>query len=95
MSVDGCGVVFGDAPEPLKSMTAVDQAADLLMSLLASSPVRSTEIYAEMEGAGISRKSALRAKKKIGITIKKIGKHWFWSLPAREEPQMFEGYPLS
>jgi len=90
MSVNGQGVIFCEAPEQPRNITVTDQAVDLLLSLLSSGPVRSSELQKEFEDAGISWKTALRAKKNLRIVPAKKGKYWYWGLPAKEEPQMFE-----
>jgi hypothetical protein len=83
---DDGALKFGDAPQEPHVETVVDKATDLLMSLLNKHPVPSVELEQEMDQAGISWKSAKRAKQKLGIvSIKKNDGKWYWSLPVKEE----------
>lgn len=76
------GVIFGEAPEEPQQESQRDKAADLLLTLLREEPVLASEVYAEGEGAAISKITLKRAKKALGIVaIRKEGR-WYWSLPA-------------
>ncbi len=85
MQIGVGGVLFGDAPEPPRSSTVVDQAGDLLLSLLSKEPKRSTELQEQFDAAGISWQSAKRAKKRMSIMSKRRGNQWYWSLPPMEK----------
>jgi len=76
------GLAFGDPPEPPHVETQLDRACDLLLALLAHGPVAANEIYAEGEGAAISRITLKRAKKKLGLASVRENNRWFWFLPA-------------
>lgn len=85
MQISVSGVKFGDAPETPRSTTVVDQAGDLLLSLLSKEPKRSTELQEEFDAAGISWQSAKRAKKRMSIVAKRRGNQWYWSLPPMDK----------
>jgi hypothetical protein len=82
---DNNSLLFGDSPEPPKVETIADKAADLLMALLRAEPMRATELQSEVEQAGMSWRSAQRAKEKLGIVSVKRDDGWYWSMPARDE----------
>jgi len=86
LSIDGTGVHFrDDAPENPREETQTDKAADLLRALLARGPQKATDIEAEMNGAGLSYRTAKRAKDKLQIVaIKKQGA-WWWGLPEKQK----------
>jgi hypothetical protein len=84
------GLVFGEAPEPIKPVTQQDRASDLLLTLLKDGPVPSTELFEEAEGAGISKKTLRIAQKNLGIVANRIGGrggHWVWALPAHVDDE--------
>jgi len=85
MTIAESGVAFGDAPEPPREETLQDKAADLLLALLRKGPQRATEVYDEVEQAGLSRHAAKRAKKGLGVVSVKRPDGWWWSLPAYQE----------
>jgi hypothetical protein len=77
---------FGEAPQEPHIETIADKAADLLMALLRDQPIPAVDLENEIEQAGISWRSAKRAKQKLGIvSIRKEDGKWYWSLPANEE----------
>jgi len=78
------GVAFGEAPQEPEQETQRDKAADLLLSLLREEPKLATEIYAEGEGAAISKRTLKRAKQALGISAVRKEGRWWWSLPVRE-----------
>jgi len=88
LTIGDRGVIFGKAPEPPKHETAQDKAADLLLALLGSGPVPSTDLKEEIEGAGVSWFAAQRAKERLGIVAVKQGGRWLWSLPALEDSEI-------
>lgn len=85
MTIFEVGPRFGVAPEPPKIETVADKAADLLLALLDSEPVRYADIEAEFKAAGISERSVTRAKGKLGIVSAKRPDGWYWALPAKGE----------
>jgi putative DNA primase/helicase len=84
LSIDGEGVTFCDAPQEPHTETLQERAADLLLMLLASGPMPSTDIRNEVEEAGLSWHAAKRAKKQLGIIASKPDGVWHWSLPAKD-----------
>lgn len=86
-TISNDGLTFCDAPEEAKKETQADKAGDLLLALLRSGPMRSTELQEEFEGAGISWKTAKRAKGKLGIVAVKKPDGWHWGLPTPESVQ--------
>jgi len=79
------GLAFGDPPQEPHTETQLDRASDLLLSVLAHGPVSANDVYAEGEGAAISKVTLKRAKKKLGIVALRQDNRWLWSLPARDE----------
>jgi len=79
------GVIFTDAPTEPKESTQRDKAADLLLALLRGGPMLATEIFAEGEGAALSKETLKRAKKALGIIAKREDNRWWWALPTKEE----------
>lgn len=84
MIINDAGVKFIDAPEPPRTETVADKAADLLLALLRDEPMPSKELQDEVEGAGISWVSAKRAKAKLGIVSIRKDDGWYWALPAKD-----------
>lgn len=83
MTITDEGVKFGAAPESPRVETIADRATELLMSLLQKEPRSANDIRQELEDAGVSWRSAERAKAKLGIASVKVDGRWLWSLPAR------------
>ena len=79
------GVGFGEAPEPPRIETQLDKSCDLLLALLADGPMPANDLFEECEGAGLSKITLRRAKKKLGIVALRQDNRWLWSLPARDE----------
>lgn len=80
------GLEFGTAPALPRVETATGRAGDLLLSLLASGPMKQADLTAELDGAGISLPTAKRAKAQLGIVSFRIDNAWYWSLaPSRTE----------
>ena len=84
MTIGDKGPLFSaKAPENPREETQADKAGDLLLALLAKGPVKAADVEAEMEGAGLSYRTAKRAKDSLGIvSIKKAGA-WWWGLPTK------------
>jgi hypothetical protein len=81
LKVDQEGVHFGEVLQPPQVETARDQATDLLLSLLERCPMKSTQVREAFEQAGISWRTANKAKKQLGIVAVRQEDTWFWSLP--------------
>lgn len=71
----------GDEPD-----RALDTAKDVLRALLAHGPMPAKEALRELEVAGISKRTAERAKKELGVAVRRSGfgatGGFTWSLPA-------------
>lgn len=83
VTISEAGVTFGEAPEPPKVETKLDQAVDLLLALLQKGPIASTQIEEEFKGAGISIPTMNRAKIKLGIISSRQTCGWQWALPSK------------
>lgn len=59
----------------------LDRAESFLKTFLEKGSMKSKILEAEANELGISSKTLNRAKDKLRITSKKIGKHWVWALP--------------
>ena len=87
------GLTFGEAPEEPRTETQLDKACDLLRALLVAGPMPANDVFEEGEGAGLSRRTLKRAKKKLGIIALRKDNRWLWSLPARRtEPPIQPSY---
>jgi len=74
-------ITFTDAPEKPHNETRVEQATDLLLSLLEKEPKSAQYVLDEFEQAGYSKSGLYRAKDALGIvSIRKDGR-WLWTLP--------------
>jgi putative DNA primase/helicase len=67
--------------------TEQSKAGELLLQWLECGPLESSSIDQLAADEGISRSSLHRAKERLGIKAKKVGKVWQWSLPAVESVQ--------
>jgi len=81
-TVDSTGAIL-EIQEPPKA-TKQTQAAGLLKALLASGPVKSSEVQTLYRRENIGESTVLLMKKELGIkSIKKDGV-WYWMLPGSE-----------
>ncbi len=78
-------ITFTAAPTAPKVETAMDRAAELLLSLLEKGPATSETVETNFAGAGISRRAMYDAKKALKIVSVRQGSTWYWSLPAKEK----------
>jgi hypothetical protein len=83
-TVNGQGIVFGEAPEPPRQETQTDRAIELLQTTLDDGPVASTVLETEAKGAAISWSTMKRAKEQLGVVAKRDNDRWYWALPAKE-----------
>ena len=74
-------LVFGEAPNTPRKETVIDRAKDLLRALLQHNPKPASEIIEALEGEGISKNSAYKAKDALRLVVVKDGKRSLWSLP--------------
>jgi len=72
-------------PATPEERSALDEAKDFLVDVLAIGPIGSKCIMKQAKEAGISEKTLNRAKKLIGVASEKsqFGGGWQWSLPAQ------------
>jgi putative DNA primase/helicase len=85
LKVDEDGVQFGSVIEAPQAETILARAMELIPSLLAQRPMKSTQVQEECEQVGIGWRTAKEAKKQLGIIAVRQGDAWFWSLPASED----------
>ncbi|MBI3410365.1 MAG: AAA family ATPase [Planctomycetes bacterium] len=75
------------APRDDEDRSAIDNAADVLRSVLADGPLSKKEVEKEARAAGISEKTLARAKALVGIKPRKVGfgagAVWKWFLPSQ------------
>ena len=66
--------------------TAIGEAKDFLVEVLADGPQGSKEVLQEAKAAGISEKTLRRAKSQLKVKVRKTGFHgnWCWALPGAE-----------
>jgi hypothetical protein len=85
--VDDKGVHFGETPKPISRMSAVDEAAEFLLSFFSDFSDESVEVQKVYEKAaefGIQKRTLNTAKRQLGIRSRKErGKNgkWYWELP--------------
>ena len=62
---------------------AIDDAKDLLLTVLRDGPVVCTQVSTEAKSAAISERTLRRAKEALGVVSRKDGmaRGWVWSLP--------------
>lgn len=65
----------------------LNEADEFLLDLLKDGPMTSKEVDKNREGAGLSKSSITKAKKRLRIRVKKTGFEggWSWSLPLSDE----------
>lgn len=65
----------------------LNEADEFLLDLLKDGPTTSKEIHENREGAGLSKSSINKAKKRLRIRVKKTGFDggWSWSLPLTDD----------
>lgn len=82
ISADGIATL-GEAPQPPRGSTLLDQAVAFLLEVLAREPLPAKEVEELAEAANISSATLRRAANKLAI-VKLRHKHgfWLWSLPA-------------
>ena len=75
-----------------KDDSDADWDADVLRDVLSSGPVPAKQVFDECVKAGVSKKQARNAAKKLGVNQKKTSFDggWAWSLPGTEDAQRSE-----
>lgn len=74
------GLLAADASESDRS--ALDEAKDLLSTLLNHAPRPTKDVEREARAAGIADRTLRRAKAELGVRSQKVGEVWHW-LPAK------------
>lgn len=81
-------------PKTDEERSALEEATDFLLAVLADGPRQAKEIFAEAKRLGIAEKTLNRAKAKLGIQARKDGelnkkgeRTWRWHLPEEKEGQ--------
>jgi AAA domain len=69
------------APRDDHQPSALDVAIDFLRRNLKESELSAEWLQSEAATKSIAQRTLDRAKDKIGIVVRKKGKHWFWALP--------------
>ncbi len=74
------------APDEQEDGSVLKEAEALLNALLADGPMPAKEAKREAREAGVSERSLIRAKEKLGITSNKRGMYgpWYWSLASHD-----------
>ena len=72
------------APNKQK-VSKLDQAKQFLSEQLNQSPERGSTLIERAKEAGINERTLNTAKKQIGVTSKRSGDEWMWSMPRDEE----------
>jgi hypothetical protein len=75
------GVLFCDAPEPPARVSALEEAVEVLKSILADGPRSVQDIKDDLDDLDIPWITAKRAKGKVGIVSRRVGNAWQWVLP--------------
>lgn len=64
--------------------TKMDKAAFLIKELLSKGDMKSTDVYAALEGKGIAHRTAEDTRKNIGVRCYRKMNHWYWSIKPAE-----------
>lgn len=70
--------------EPLTFEMKKDKAAYMIKTTLLQGDVAAKEMYAKLEGEGISHRTAEDVRKEMGIRCYRKMKQWFWSIRTDE-----------
>lgn len=71
------------ALEPQPAQRPRDEASDFLREILAPGPVAASEVLRRAEERGIATRTIDRAKRELGVLVRKVGmlEGWTWELP--------------
>ena len=69
-----------DGADDIDEISPIDAAKEYLIDLLSSGSVASSQIDELLEEHGISKRTANRAKKELGIKSVQCGGQWYWEL---------------
>jgi hypothetical protein len=81
MRIGDRGVRFCEAPRLPERLSALDRAAQALLSILGAGPRLVQELEGEMASLGIAWGTVKRAKQKVGVVSSRVGDAWQWTLP--------------
>lgn len=75
------GVLFCEAPQAPRRVSALEQAVEALKAILAAGPQLAQHIQDELNALDISWRTAQRAKEQMGVLSQRVNGAWQWSLP--------------
>jgi hypothetical protein len=80
--IDEEGVEFCEPPAPQKQENLSGKVEEQILLLLAThgNSCQADTIYESVEALGVSRKTAKRIKKRLGISSYRKDGKWFWTL---------------
>jgi energy-coupling factor transporter ATP-binding protein EcfA2 len=81
LRITGQGVLFCEAPQAPRRVSALEQAVETLKAILAGGPQLAHDIQDELNALDISWRTARRAKEKMGVLSQRVNGVWQWSLP--------------
>jgi hypothetical protein len=86
------GLIWTDAPEPIKEETQTDKAIDLLRQTLGKEPVLAKDVFEQADHIGVSKETVKRAKKTLSIVSfrKPKDRRWWWSFPVETQIELPE-----
>ncbi len=73
-----------EAVRPAKIESALDTASAWLVEKLTAGPVAAKVLERLADDEGIARRTLERARRKLGLTPRRINRRSFWMLPERE-----------
>ncbi len=91
-AIDGSArEILGDVEHDENGGSALEEAESFLKDLLSYGPITQKQIQIEAIGAGHSKSTLERAKKKLGIKSDKNGLKggWYWHLPCEENSRRY------
>jgi hypothetical protein len=76
------------AEEYIGDRSAVDEACEILRDTLADGPLTANDVTRVVRDAGVAQRTLDRAKARLGVKSKKVGKErWLWGLPDDESQE--------
>lgn len=79
-----------------EEQSALEEAMQFLLEVLAQGPVAAQQVLAEARGAGIKERTLRRAKSSLGVGAQKSGfaEGWAWELPGSKAAKMPGRLPI-
>jgi hypothetical protein len=71
-----------EALAPLEKESKMDHALSFLEEYM-TDPRPARDVETKAENRGISRRTLARAKERMGIRSRQLGKEWLWELPGK------------